>query len=118
MISTPRAASARANSTTPDLSETLTSARCTFLTKPSSLPFDAQLLHLGAQGRAVDAQHCRRVRQVALRVTEHGLDHRPLDVLEHHLVDRGGLLSVHVLEVALERALDGIGKLGSLAHAA
>src|SRR5918992_996018 len=103
-ISTPSAASARANSTTPDLSETLTSARCTFLTKPSS-PFDAQLLHLGAERGAVDAEHRGSVGEIALRMAEHGFDHRLLDVLQHHLVDRGGPLAVHVLEVALQRSL-------------
>src|SRR5687767_12433640 len=117
-ISTPSAASARANSTTPDLSETLTSARFTFVTKASSLPFDAQLLHLGSQRGAVDSEHRGRVGEIALGMAKHGLDHRLLDVLQHHLVDRGGRLAVHVLEIALQRALDGVGKLVGLAHAA
>src|SRR5688572_16225301 len=98
MSSTPSAASARASSTMPDLSETLRSALLTFDTPRLRLTFDSQLLHLAAQRIAVDAQHLGRQRLVALGLAEHGLDHRPLDVPEHHFVDRGRLLAVHVLE--------------------
>src|SRR5436190_172409 len=83
-----------------------------------SLPFDPQLLHLLAQRIAGDAEHLGGERLVALGLAEHRLDHGLLDVLQHHLVDRGRLLAVHVLEVAFERALDTVGELVRAAHAA
>src|SRR5258706_1401793 len=111
----PSAASPRANSTIPALSETLMSARLTF-TAASRL--DPQLLDLLAQRVAIDSEHGCRGALVALRLAEHGLDQRPLDVPEHHVVDLGRLLAVHVAEIALERALDRIGELVIAAHCA
>src|SRR5687767_1927460 len=111
---TPSAPSPRANSTTPVLSETLISARPTFIALLSRL--DPQLQNLLAQGVAVDAEHRRRRALVAGRLAEHGLDQRPLDVLQHHVVDRGGLLAVHVPEIALQGPLHRVGKLGVPAH--
>src|SRR5436190_22678286 len=115
----PAATRPRASSTIPDLSETLISARRALDTKAATLTFDPQLLHFLPQRIAVDAQHLRGERLVALGVAEHGLDHRFLDVLQHHVVDRGGFLAFHVLEIALERALHGIVQLRRAAiHAA
>src|SRR6185369_3206910 len=81
----PRAASALQSSTTPDLSETLTSARWTFTLPPSRL--DPQLLDFLAQGIAVDAEHRCGGALVARRLAEYRLDQRPLNVLQHHVVD-------------------------------
>src|ERR1051325_8775952 len=82
---TPSAASPRPSSTKPDLSETLSSARLIFVTT-ASRPLDPQLLDLLAQRIAVDAEHLGGERLVARGLAEHGLDHRLLDVLEHHVV--------------------------------
>src|SRR6185295_3052895 len=114
-ICTPRPASALASSTTPDLSETLISARLTFILPGSRL--DPQLLDFLAQGIAVDAEHRRRGALVAFGLAEHRLDERPLNVLQHHVVDRGRLLAVHVAEIALQGALHGFGEFGVAAHA-
>src|SRR6185503_7201896 len=120
-ICTPSAARARANSTTPDLSETLMSARETFtfrVSLPMSSRLDPQLLDFLAQGIAIDAEHCRRGALVARGLAQHRLDQWPFDVLEHHVVDRGGLLAVHVAEIALQGTLHRVGELGVAAHAA
>src|ERR1035437_8121353 len=45
---------------------------------------DFQLLDFLAQGVAVDAQPLGRCRLVALGVMQHHLDHRLLDILQHH----------------------------------
>src|ERR1700687_842858 len=67
-IFTPSATRACANSTQPDLSETLISA---WRTRFISLGLDAQLVHLLAQRIAVDAEHRGRERLVAFGVAEH-----------------------------------------------
>src|SRR5258706_5850832 len=81
-ICTPSAASPRANSTTPALSETLTSARETFIVRVSPAigsRLDPQLLDFLAQGIAVDAEHRGGGALVALGLAEHRFDQRPLD---------------------------------------
>src|SRR5262249_31751134 len=112
-ISTPRAARPRANSTIPALSETLMSARLTFTARSR---LDPQLLDLLAQGVAVDAEHRSRGALIALGLAEHRLDQGPLDVPQHHVVDLGRLLAVHVPEITLEGALDRVGELVILVH--
>src|SRR5213075_2162144 len=114
----PAAVRPRASSTMPVLSETLISARRALDTKTATLTFDPQLLHFLAQRVAVDAEHLRGERLVALGMPEHGLDHRLLDVLQDHVVDGGRLLAVHVLEVTLQLALHGVVQLVCAAHAA
>src|SRR5919197_3644535 len=110
-ISMPSRASSRASSTIPDLSETLTSARLTFSTPLPALPLDAKLQHLGAQRVAVDSEHLGGERLVPLGEGKHRFDHRLLDVFQHHFVNRGRLLAIHVLEITLKRPLDAIGEL-------
>src|SRR6185503_1362437 len=100
-ICSPRPARARAKSTTPALSETLISARATFIVRVSPLTLsrlDPQLLDFFSQGVAVDAEHRGGGALVALGLAEYRLDQGPLDVLQHHVVDRGRLLAVHVPE--------------------
>ena len=55
---------------------------------------------------------------VALGAAEHHLDHRLLDVPQHHVVDVGRPLAVHVLEVALEGAPHRLAELAAPGHAA
>src|SRR5579871_6358877 len=68
-ISTPRSFSARANSTIPVLSETLSSARRTGVS--TSLLVDAKLFEFLAQGAAIDAENDGGAALVALDVVHH-----------------------------------------------
>src|SRR5436190_15106827 len=113
-ICTPRPASARANSTTPALSETLISARPTFT--PTFSRLYPQLLDFLAQGVSVDAEHRGGGALIALGFAQNRLDQGTLDVLQHHVVDRGRLLAIHVPEVALERTLHRVCEFGVAAH--
>src|SRR5258706_3168098 len=118
-ICTPRPARARAKSAMPVLSETLMSARETFIVRVSSLMssrLDPQLLDFLAQGIPVDAEHRGGGALVGLGLAENRLDQGPLDVLQHHVVDRGRLLAVHVPEVAFERTLHRFRELRVAAH--
>src|SRR6185295_18336144 len=81
---TPRPASSRASSTTPVLSETEISA-C----MAGALLLDELVLdELAAQGVAVDAEPFGGTALVALGVPHHGLEQRPLDDLQDHVVHR------------------------------
>src|SRR5713101_10123454 len=118
----------RANSASPVLSDTLSSAvrmgtfmrvessefgvgsrrghdvRAYCLTPGSRLPtlnalhLDFERLHFLSQGIAVDAEHFRGDGLIALGPVEHDLEHGPLDVLQHHVVDGARLRPVEVLE--------------------
>src|SRR5277367_6756387 len=102
--SMPRSLSARANSTIPALSETLSSARRTGVSNVSLLA-DPELFEFLAQGAAIDAEDGRRTALVALHVAHHNLEQRLFDLAHDQLVQVRGLMSVQRLEVALQRFL-------------
>src|SRR5689334_10320135 len=102
----PRAASARAKSTMPVLSETDSSACVTVPVIGTTRYLDELVLgELGAQRVAVEAEHLGRVRLVAVRALEHRREERPLDVRDHHVVDAVRRLAVEAAEILVERAL-------------
>src|SRR5713226_1276974 len=132
-------ASPRASSASPVLSDTLTSAvrTGTFMRAESSeyrvenrrkhderpscltlnaLHLDFERLDFLPQGIAVDAQHFRGNRLVACGSIQDNFQHRPLDVLDHHVVDGARLCPVEVLEVPLQRPADAIRDLACLLH--
>src|SRR5258705_8679648 len=105
-ICTPSAASPRQTSTTPVLSETLTSARATFTSGfPLRLPsrLDPQLLDLLAQGIAVDAEHGRRRALVAGGLAGHAFGEPARDMLRPPVVHRGRLRALNTAETPRER---------------
>src|SRR5712692_3059313 len=77
---------------------------------------DLERLDLLSQGIAVDAEHLRGDGLIALGPVEHDLEHGPLDVLQHHVVDGARLCPVEVLEVPLQRPADAIRDLACLLH--
>src|SRR6266567_6761064 len=82
----------------------------------NALHLDFERLDFLPQGIAVDAQHLRSGRLIPLGAVEHDLEHRPLDVLDHHVVDGARLCPVEVLEVPLQRPADAIRDLARLLH--
>src|ERR1700761_2636804 len=90
--SMPRSFSARANSTIPDLSETLSSARRTGVSNVPLLA-DPELFEFLAQGAAVDAENGCRAALVSLHVAHHHLEQRLLDLAHHQLVQVRGLMT-------------------------
>src|SRR6266480_4298604 len=111
----------RANSARPLLSDTLTSAvRMGIMqvdgVRRSHLYFER--LDFLSQRIAVDPEHFGGNGLVSLGPVEHELEHRTLDVLEHHVVDGARLCSVEVLEVPLQRPADAVRDLVGLPHTA
>src|SRR5277367_5666453 len=102
--SMPRSLRARANSTIPVLSETLSSARRTGVSNVSLLA-DPELFEFLAQGAPVDAEDRGSAALVSLRVAHYHLEQRFLDLAHHQLVQMRGLMAVQGLEVALQRLL-------------
>ena len=49
-----------------------------------------------AQGVAVDAEHLRGQRLVAARLGQHHFEHRLLDALQYHVIDRGRFFPIKV----------------------
>src|SRR5690606_10573347 len=102
-ISTPRALSSRAKSTTPVLSETLISARRTgrrvvwsVIAIPSGLIKGLQqavLLELLAQGAAVETQDLGSAGLVAPDIIHDALQEGRLDFGQHHVVHVGHVLA-------------------------
>jgi hypothetical protein len=66
------------------------------------------LTELGAQRRAVHAEHVRCLRLVAFGARHDRRQQRALDVPDDHVVDARGRLAVEALEVFLERAVDAL----------
>src|SRR6266567_6770993 len=81
-----------------------------------ALHLDFERLDFLSQGIAVNAQHLRGDRLVACGSIQDNFEHRPLDVLDHHVVDGARLCSVEVLEVPLQRPADAIRDLARLLH--
>src|SRR3977135_1706913 len=111
----------RANSARPLLSDTLISAvRMGIMQvdgeRRSHLYFER--LDFLSQGIAVDPEHLRGDGLIPFSPVEHELEHRTLDVLEHHVVDGARLCPVEVLEVPLQRPADTVRDLVCLPHAA
>src|SRR5450759_1444517 len=64
----------------------------------------AVLLHLLAQGVAIDAQHFRRAGLVAANVFQHHFEQRLFDAVNYHVVHLAtGRFAVEVFEIFLER---------------
>src|SRR5713101_9063887 len=82
----------------------------------NALHLDFERLHFLSQGIAVDAEHFRGDGLIALGPVEHDLEHGPLDVLQHHVVDGARLRPVEVLEIPLQRPADAIRDLACLLH--
>src|SRR5512147_1973479 len=101
-ISTLRAASARANSTSPVLSETDSRARRIVTSIESGRK--AELTHLLAQGTPVDAEYGRGAALVAGRVVEHGAEQGLFDLAQHHVVQVRGLVAVQVGKIIRQGA--------------
>src|SRR6476620_2456091 len=95
---TPSAASSRASSTTPVLSDTEISA----CMAGGFLLDELVLDQLAAQSVAVDAEPLRGPALVALGVLHHGLEQRSLDHLEDHVVYRRRIDAAQVAEVRLQ----------------
>src|ERR1700679_2414627 len=102
--SMPRSFSARANSTIPVLSETLSSARRTGVSNVSLLA-DPELSEFLAQGSAIDAEDGRGAALVSVHVPHHHLEQRLLDLAHHQIIQMCGLVAVQGLEIALQRFL-------------
>src|SRR5690242_715344 len=104
---TPRAASARANSTMPVLSETDSNACVTVpaIRMPEKLD-ELVLRELRAERVPIEAQHLGRLRLVAVRPLEHRREQRALDVRDDHVVDAVRRLAVEAAEVFVQRMLD------------
>src|SRR6201994_324270 len=83
--SMPRSFSSRANSTMPVLSETLSSARRTGVSK--GLLVDAELFQLLAQGSAIDPEDGRRAALISLDVSHDDLEQGLLDLAHHHVIE-------------------------------
>src|ERR1700722_12917235 len=110
-ISTPRAASARASSATPLLSDTEISARRTGCSMKRRSPRlvqggvavgsagDAVQPQLLAQGAAVDAENISGPHLVAFGVVEHCLQQRLLDFTQHQVVQMRGAMAIQTREV-------------------
>src|SRR6516164_1495184 len=101
----PSAASSRASSTTPVLSETEISACIAILSRARSRARSLDQLvleELAAQRVAVDAEPFGRTALVAAGLLHHDLEQRPLDDADDHLVHRGRLDAAQVAEVGLE----------------
>src|SRR5450755_1973642 len=107
----PSAASSRASSTTPVLSETDISACMGLLggAPRRALSLDQLVLdELAAQGVAVDAQPFGGAALVAAGLLHDHLEHRPLDDAQDHFIHRRGLDAAQILEVALEVVADAL----------
>src|SRR4029079_12924626 len=102
-ISTLRATSARANSTSPVLSETYSRARRIVTSINSGR--EAELAHLLAQGAAVDAENRGGTALVAGRIIEHGAEQGFFDLAQHHVVQVRRLVAVQVRKIIGEGAL-------------
>src|SRR5690606_33142243 len=104
---TPCRVSARASSTRPVLSETESSARRTRTCNVRSVSAvgEAELPQLLAQRAPVDAEDFRGPALVALRVFQHGLEQRFLDLAQHHAVELRGPVPVQAREVGMESFL-------------
>src|SRR6185369_11389870 len=101
----PSAASARASSTTPALSETEISACIAILSRACgrTRSLDQLVLEeLAAQRVAVDAEPFGCAALVAAGLLHHDLEQRPLDDADDHLVHRRGLDAAEIAEVVLE----------------
>src|SRR5689334_1711504 len=105
---TPRAASARAKSTMPVLSETDSNACVTVpaIRLPEGKLDELVLRELRAQRVPIEAQHLGRLRLVAVRPLEHRREQRALDVRDDHVVDAVRRLAVEAAEVFVQRMLD------------
>src|SRR5690554_1232990 len=123
-----RAASARASSTSPVLSDTDSSARRTGI-RSAVMRSSAQAVfaQLPAQGGAVDAQHPGGAALVAVAVVEHFDEQRDLEFAQRDLVEVVGAAAVEVAKVAPHRighmvaqgrpwarAIGGIGAFGGV----
>src|SRR6266480_6644305 len=114
----------RANSARPLLSDTLISAVRMGIMRVGGERLDHrshlyfQRLDLLSQSIAVDPEHLRGDGLISLGPVEHELEHRTLDVLEHHVVDGARLCPVEVLEVPLQRPADAVRDLVGLPHTA
>src|ERR1043166_2649787 len=121
-IAIPKALKPRANATTPVLSETLISACLMTVIRqalPSASPsLDAVILHFLAQRVAINAEHRRRMRLVALDPVQHRFQQRFLDATDHHLIDGARFFAVKVLEIAVDRPADAARHLVLVDHAA
>src|SRR5271168_4236099 len=102
--SMPRSFSARANSTIPVLSETLSSARRTGVSNVQLL-VDPEFFEFLAQGAAIDTEDGRGTALVSLHMPHHHLEQRLLDLAHHQFVQVRGLMTVQGLEIALQRLL-------------
>src|SRR5690606_25430122 len=104
--STLRAASARASSTSPVLSETDSSARRTGSWSAVMGSAQAVVAQLPAQGGAVDAEHGRGAALVAVAVVEHLHEQRDFQLAQCHLVQLVGIAAIEVAEIAPDRPGD------------
>src|SRR5688572_8848040 len=102
--SKPSAASSRASSTMPVLSDAESNARRAFGLAISSggQSVFAQLL---AQGPAIDAEDRRRAALVAVRVVHDGLEKWQLHLAHDEVVEPAGPMAVQAVEIAAERLL-------------
>lgn len=66
----------------------------------------AMLLELFAQGIAIDAEHFRRLRLVALGALHNGDQNRHFYHFHHHIVDIGRLLFAQILKVIFQPFLN------------
>src|SRR5512132_3575727 len=102
----PHAASPRANSTMPDLSETDSSACATF-TGSDQLVFG----ELGAQRVAVQPEHLRGVRLIAVRSIENRREQRAFHMRNDHVVDAVRRFAFEPAKVLIEGLYDAVADL-------
>src|SRR3954471_1024086 len=95
--STLRAARARANSTSPVLSETDSRARRIVTSMESGR--EAELTHLLAQGAAIDPEDRGGTALVAGGIVEHGAEQGLFDLAQHQVVQVCRLVAVQVGEI-------------------
>src|SRR5687767_11424289 len=105
----PRAASSRARSTIPVLSETESNARRAFGRVISS-GSESVLAQLFAQGAAIDAEDGRRAALVAVGIVHHGLEQRQFHFAHDKLIEPARAVAVQAVEVAAERLLGVVAK--------
>src|SRR6476660_2309448 len=109
---TPRDTRPRASSTMPDLSETDSSACATIADASVAAPARGDgsdkfvLGELRAKRIAVQSQHFRSVRLVAVRPIEYRCEERALDMRNHHVVNAMRWFAIEAAEVFVQRMLD------------
>src|ERR1039457_2162888 len=100
----PRAVNARANSTMPVLSETLSSARRTDLCKGLGLlSADSKLFEFLAQGAAIDTEDRCGAALVAVHVIHDDLEKWLFHFPHHEVVQTGRAVPVERIEIAVQR---------------